>query len=41
MHLSIADQGSQTRGPHVARQGVFVRPGMLFGNFQIISISVI
>jgi len=29
-------QGSQTRGP----QGPFVRPAMLFGNFQIINIYV-
>jgi len=30
------DQGSQTRGP----RGPFVRPAILFGNFQMINISL-
>jgi len=35
-------QGSQTRGPRAAcgPRGSFVRPAMLFGNFQIINIYV-
>jgi len=37
----VLDQGSQTRGPHVAHEGVFLRPTMLFGNFQVINIYVI
>jgi len=35
------DQGSQTRSPRAAcgLRGPFVRPAMLFGNFQIISVA--
>jgi len=26
------------RGPHLAREGIFVRPAILFGNLEIINI---
>ena len=38
----VLNQGSQTRGPRTAcgSRGPFVRPAVLFGNFQISNISV-
>jgi len=40
---SVLGQGSQTRGPRVScgPRGHFVRPAMLFGNFQIGDIYII